>query len=414
MSAATRRTQLLLIAAVQVLVMALWFAASAVSPSLAEQWRLGAGGTALLASSVQLGFVAGALVSAALNLADRVRPNVLMGLCGLAGCLLTGAVVLDRGGFAAAVAVRFLTGVSLAGVYPVGMKLMTTWYRRGRGLAMGVLIAALTLGSSLPQLVVGVVGDDWRAVLMCASGLAATGGVMALVFVRTGPFVAPTPPFDPRYAVQMFRDPVQLRIHLGYYGHMWELYAFWTWLPTAVVAMGLFGSRPGPVGLLVFAVIGLAGSVGCVVAGACSERLGAVRVARWALTTSGLCGVACFALWDSPAAVVVPLLLLWGASVIADSGQFSSALSDATDAHYVGTALTLQTAVGFALTTVTIQGLPYLAIETSWRLALLALALGPLAGVLALRSADQRRPENPDRARPELGRPWLYDEGQPV
>lgn len=384
----TARTQLLLISTVQVLVMALWFAASAVLPALTEQWQLDRTQATLLATSLQLGFVAGALVSAALNLADRIPAHVLMGVCGLAGCALTGALTLDQGGFVAALVLRFLTGVSLAGVYPVGMKLMTTWYATGRGMAMGVLIAALTLGSSLPQLLVGVAGDDWRRVLLLATGLAAAGGLVALLLVRPGPFVTPSPPFAPRYAVRMLRDPVQLRINIGYYGHMWELYAFWTWLPAAVAAMGLFGGGSGSqgsrTGLLGFAVIGLAGAAGCLLAGRWSERLGAVRVARWALTTSGLCAVASFALWDAPAAVVVPLLLLWGAAVIADSGQFSAALADATDARYVGTALTLQTAVGFALTTVTIQGLPYLADATSWRLAFLTLCLGPLAGVIAI------------------------------
>lgn len=391
MSAATRtrRNQLVLIALVQVLAMALWFSASAVMPALRQEWSLGSGQATLLATSLQLGFVCGAVCSAVLNLADRIPPHLLMGVCALIGAGLTASVAAGAGGFEHALVARFGTGMALAGVYPIGMKLMTTWFLAGRGFAMGVLIAALTLGSSLPQFLVSVSEQRWPLVVWWAATLAAIGGLVALLLVRPGPHRAPSPPFAPRYAARMFRNREQAGINFGYLGHMWELYAFWTWLPVFVAATGAMGpgltSQSPRVAITAFVTIGIAGTVGCVFAGSLSGRYGPVRVARWALTTSGCCAATSYLVSFAPAIVLLPVLAVWGASVIADSGQFSAALSSATEPEYVGTALTIQTALGFLLTTVTIQGLPLLAEITGWRLAFTVLCLGPALGVLALR-----------------------------
>ncbi|GAA1628854.1 MFS transporter [Georgenia ruanii] len=381
--------QLALIALVQVLAMALWFSASAVLPALRQEWDLGTSAANLLATSLQVGFVAGALLSAFLNIADRVRAHLLMSVSALTGSLLTALVLVIGEEYVLAVLIRFLTGVCLAGVYPVGMKLMATWFDRGRSFAMGVLIGALTLGSSLPQLLVAVSASDWRPVLVAAALLAGLGGIVALVLVRPGPHLAGAAPFAPRYAIRMFQDPNQRRINLGYYGHMWELYAFWTWLPTYLAAVEIFGDgiaiQSPAVGLLTFTVIGVAGTAGCVAAGRWGEGAGPVRMARLALVTSGTCAVASYGVSMLGLVPLTALLMIWGASVVADSGQFSAALSHVTDPGHVGTALTVQTAVGFAVTTVSIQGLPYLAEATSWRIAFVALSAGPLFGVLALR-----------------------------
>ena len=386
----SQRTQLSLIAFVQVLAMSLWFSASAVMPSLREELDLDTGSATLLSTALQLGFVAGALGSAFLNLADRVRPQILMGVSALAGGGLTCVLALGNHDVTLAITLRFLTGVSLAGVYPVGMKLMTTWYSAGRGLALGVLIAALTLGSSLPQLLVTIPDQSWRSVLLSAAALAALAGAVALRFVKPGKYVAPTPPFAPRYALEMFRNKTQASINFGYLGHMWELYAFWTWLPVYIAASGVVGDNPAidspRVALLAFLTIGVAGVVGCILAGYLGRRLGPVRVARTALAISGCCAALSWLITFAPAYLTVVILLVWGASVIADSGQFSAALSDNTDPAYIGTALTTQTAIGFALTAVTVQGMPYFAELVGWRAAFMVLCLGPALGLLALRN----------------------------
>jgi MFS family permease len=378
------RRQLWYIALVQVLAVSLWFSASAVSTSLSREWGITSTGESLLTTSVQLGFVAGAVTSALFNLADRVAPHLLMAAAAVSGAALNAGVALFSDGLGSALVLRFFTGVALAGVYPVGMKVMTTWFARGRGLALGIMVGALTLGSASPHLIRSAESLSWRPVVVSASVLALLGGLIALTLVRTGPHHTPTPPFDPRYVLRMFRDRRQRLINVGYLGHMWELYALWAWLPTFVAASLAARQQTdldsSAVPWLTFASIGIAGAVGCVLAGRSAGRVGSLRVARVALGTSGLCCVLSPLFFGAHPAILVALLMVWGASVIADSAQFSSALSEAADDGYVGTALTAQTALGFTLTIVTIQLLPLVADLTGWRLALLFLALGPVVG----------------------------------
>ncbi len=378
------RRQLWFIALVQVLAMSMWFSASAVSGSLSGEWRLTSTGESLLTTSVQLGFVAGAVASAVLNLADRVRPHVLMASAAVAGAAMNAGVALFSDGLGSALVLRFLTGVALAGVYPVGMKVMTTWFARGRGLALGIMVGALTIGSASPHLIRSAESLSWRPVLLTSSVLALLGSLIAVGLVRTGPHHTPTPPFDPRYVLRMFRDRRQRLINVGYLGHMWELYALWAWLPTFVAASLAARHQGDPdssvVAWLTFVSIGLAGALGCVLAGRSAGRMGSLRVARVALATSGTCCLVSPLVFGAHPAILVVLLLVWGASVIADSAQFSSALSEAADDGYVGTALTAQTALGFTLTIVTIQLVPVVADLTGWRLALVFLAVGPVLG----------------------------------
>ena len=287
------RRQLWLIAAVQVLAMALWFSASAVVPSLRADWDVSRTSATLLTVAVQLGFVTGALASAALNLADRIRPPLLIAASATAGALATAAFAAWADGLGSAVPLRFLTGCALAGVYPVGMRLMATWFARGRGFALGVLVGALTLGSALPQLLNGLTTLPWRGVLAAAALLGFAAALLAILLLRVGPHVAPAPPFDPRYVARMFRDRRQRLVNLGYLGHMWELYALWTWLPSFIAA-SYAAWDPGSdtraaVGLTAFAAIGLAGVAGCLLAGWVADRHGRARTTIAALLTSGAC-----------------------------------------------------------------------------------------------------------------------------
>jgi MFS family permease len=376
--------QLAFIAAVQVLVMATWFSASAVVPALRAEWALSTAGATLLTVSVQLGFVTGALTAAVLNLTDRVPAHRLVAACALCAAAATAAVGTLAHGLAAAVPLRFATGVVLAGVYPTGLKLMTSWFDRGRGFALGVLVGALTLGSALPQLISAFAALPWRAVLLVAATCALVGAGIAARLVRAGPLAAPAPPFQPRYVVAVFRQRGPRLANLGYFGHMWELYAMWTWLPAYLTASTAATGAPLPIGLAAFLAIGIAGVAGCLLGGWLGDRVGRARLAALAMMASGTCCLAAAFAFRGPPLVVLVLALVWGAAVIADSGLFSACTSQVVDPRYTGTALTTQTAVGFLLTVLTIQATPLVAERAGWPVAVALLGLGPAAGAVAM------------------------------
>lgn len=382
------RGHLAAIALVQVLGLAVWFSVSAVVPSLRQEWGISAAAATWLTSSVQLGFVAGALGAAALNLADRIRPHVLLAASATAAaaCTLLLAVVVD--GMAGAIPLRFLTGVCLAGVYPIGMKLMASRVpSSGRGLALGVLIGALTLGSILPQLISGLGRLPWPTVLMVASALGFLGAIVALSVVRPGPHVATsTATPNPRYALTMFVERGPRLANIGYFGHMWEVYALWTWIPTFLLASPAARTLPASVGIVVFMTMGVLGFVGCLLGGWGADRFGRSGAAVVALVVSGACCLLSPLAFAAGPAVLVTFCAIWGASAIADSGVFSTSLSEAADPRYVGTALTAQTAVGFALTVLSIQLVPLLADAVGWRFAFLLLIPGPVVGAVAMRT----------------------------
>ena len=381
-----------LVALVQVLALTVWFSASAVVPTLRQDWGISADAAVWLTASVQVGFVVGALTSTVLNLADRVSPPRLMACGAFAATGFTVLVASLSHGLASAIPLRFLTGVALAAVYPVGMKLMASWAPPAtRGRAFGVLIGALTLGSALPHLI-SASALPWRGIMLAAAAVGLLGAVVAATVVRPGPLLAPTAALArPRYAMEMFRERGPRLANLGYFGHMWELYALWTW-----VATWLLAGRPGlddtAVGLLTFVAVGLAGLAGCLAGGWSSDRFGRPRTAFVALVLSGSCCLLSPLVYGGPLWLVGALLLVWGASVIADSGVFSTALSEVADERYVGTALSAQTAIGFLITVVTIQLVPLVAGAVGWQLAFLALAPGPLVGALAMRAFGRNAP----------------------
>lgn len=383
---------LALMATAELFVMALWFSASAVAPELATLWSLSPVETAWLTNAVQLGFVVGALLSAVLTLSDTVPTRYLVAVSAFLGALATATVAAVVDSALPAIGLRFLTGVALAGVYPPGMKIVAGWFRRGRGLAIGTLVGSLTVGSALPHLlrVVGGVGQP-RLVLFGAAGLAAVGGLLAL-FVEPGPYQSPTAPFDPAAVRRIVSDRGALLANLGYFGHMWELYAVWTWVSVYLAASFRAGSigvgagglsTAGLASLVTFGTIAV-GGVGAVVAGVAADSFGRTTLTSASMVVSGASCVAAGFLFGAPLVVLVPFVLVWGFTIVADSAQFSAALSELADGSYVGTALTLQTAVGFLLTIGSIQLVPVLAEAVGWRWAFAPLAVGPVIGTLAM------------------------------
>ena len=367
-----------------------WFSAAAVGPLLAVEWRTSGLQLPLLTVAVQLGFAVAAFALAASAVVDVVPGPRLF----FVGAAVSAAANLGFATLATsptdALIFRFLTGAGIAAVYPVAVKLLAGWFRVGRGLAIGILIGALTVGSALPHLVRAFgafAGSDWRAIVAATSVAALAGGVLVLVLGRAGPLETPASRFTPAVAAAAFRSGSVRLANLGYLGHMWELYAMWTWIPAFIAAsFAAAGTRdPGSAALAAFVVVG-SGGIGCVVAGGLADRLGRTTLTIAAMAISGASAVAIgFAFGTSPLLLIV-LAVVWGITVVADSAQFSAAVSELAPPGTAGSAVSVQLASGFVLTGVTIVGIGLIdpGDGTAWRLAFGSLALGPVVGIIAM------------------------------
>ena len=379
-----QRRALIGIALSQLLVLTLWFSAAAIAPQLRDQWGLSFGESSWLTLAVQIGFVVGAFTIAVSGLADSVAARKLFTVAALVGAASNVAVIfVTADTVALAYGLRFVTGVTLAGAYPSGMKAMAGWFQRGRGMALGVLVGALTIGSAGPHLIRGV-GLDWRGVIIGASIFAVAGAVLMISTVSDGPYEVASSPFSFHHVGAAIRNRGVRLSTYGYLGHMWELYAMWTWTAAFLATSAAErGDEGGWVPFATFAIIAIGGPASYV-AGRMADRHGRTVVAGGAMAISGASAVATVLVFGRSPLLVIPLFLVWGATVVADSAQFSTMVTETAKEERRGTALTLQTGLGFLLTLVTIRGVPVFAEAFGWQWAFPWLALGPILGILAM------------------------------
>lgn len=375
-----QRRELTLLALGLVLAMSPWFSTAAVLGQLRDAWELSRAQASWLTIVVQIGFVIGAIVTSTTNLADRIPPRRLI-FFGAMGAALANLVVVLGNSFEVAIVARLATGAFLAAVYPPSLKAMSTWYREGRGLALGVMVGALTIGSALPHLVNAIGGVDWRLTLVAVSALTFGGGLVADRLCCDGPYTVGAANFDPSQLKAIVANRDFRLASAGYFGHMWELYAMWAWIAAFygdVFASGRAAS------LAAFVVIG-AGAGGSVYAGIMSDKRSrsdaAALAMRWSASTAVVAGF----LLDAPLPIVLGIGVVWGFWVVADSAQFSAIVTEVTDPRYVGTALTIQLATGFILTVFTIFLVPVVRDEFGWGWAFFMLAPGPMLGAWAMR-----------------------------
>jgi MFS family permease len=367
-----------------VLSMTTWFSATAVTPELKAAWALTDSQVAWMTNGVQIGFVIGALWSSLVNLPDIVQLNRLMAVASLMAAAANATLLLEPGA-SLAVLCRFLTGLSLAAVYPPALKLVSTWFVRNRGLALGAIVGALTFGSSMPHLFRAVTQEiDWHLVIALSSAASLAAGLCFFFFAKEGPYPFGKAIFNPRQIGRVLKDRDLVLVNIGYFGHMWELYAMWAWL-LVFVRTALDGKVSlAHTSLITFLAIG-SGLFGCITGGLLSDRFGRTATTAGFMVVSGLCAFLIGFAFDGPTWLVVLIAIVWGVSIIGDSPLFSAAVTELCDRDFVGTALCLQMGLGFALTVFVIWLMPQIAALTgSWHWTFIFLAPGPLVGAWAM------------------------------
>ena len=365
--------------------LSLWFSASVIAPELIEVWNLSSNSEAWLSTSVPIGFVIGALFSSYFGVADRFNPRKVFAVSVFLGAILNALLILVDYAFFG-ILLRILTGITLAGVYPIAVKILSQWFPQKRGFAIGILIAALTLGSSLPHFVIMFFSSlNWKLVIICTSVLALLSAIIVTYILEDAPIMSEKSPFSLKLIKKVVTNKPVMLANYGYFGHMWELYAMWTWLPAFLTASFSAYSPEFPhwfIALSSFISIGIAGGIGCVVGGLISDKIGRANLTIISMFISAICSILIGFTFGQFIWMTLIISMIWGMSVISDSAQFSAAVSEIAEVEYVGTALTFQMCIGFLITIFSINLIPIIQRIVGWEWVFTILAIGPILGIV--------------------------------
>jgi MFS family permease len=362
----------------------LWFASNAVLGDLQQQWGLGDAALSYMTSSVQLGFIIGTLLFAFFTISDRFSPRIVFFICSLLGSLSNLVIYLAADDLISLLVFRFITGFFLAGIYPVGMKIAAGWFRQGLGRAMGYLVGALVVGTAFPHLLKST-GQSvpWDYVILAISGISMVGGILMLLLVPDGPYLANGTKFNNKAFIIIFRSKDLRSVSFGYFGHMWELYTLWAFLPVLISAYAAASRQPLNVPFWSFCVIAI-GCLGCIIGGHLSLKLGSPSVAFFQLLVSGICCLLSPIVFHAPVEIFIGFLVLWGITVVGDSPQFSTLTAQTAPSELIGSALTIVTSIGFFITIFSIQFINFLISFLSPEYIFLFLVPGPIFGLANL------------------------------